>query len=194
MPQLRRQQRHLSQRIKPSMTKILVGAFFLFTTLGAADEVAQLKPPEHVRNFGQVDQNILRGGMPTDEALQELKNFGVKMILDLRQDGPASLHEKEVVEHLGMRYEHLPLHSVGAPTANEIKQALALLLGEPSGKVYVHCLRGKDRTGTVVACYRIQHDGWDNQRALSEAKSYGMSSLERQMQAFIRGFTPLKFP
>jgi len=176
------------------MTKVFLGAFFFLTSIATADEVAQLKPPEHVRNFGEVNQNVLRGGMPTDEALRELKDFGVRMVLDLRQDGPASLHEKEVVEKLGMRYEHLPLHSLAAPTHDEIKQALALLLGEPSGKVYVHCLRGKDRTGTVVACYRIQHDGWDSQRALTEAKSYGMSSLERQMQTFIRGFTPLKFP
>ena len=30
------------------------------------------------------------------------------------------------------------------------------------GPIFVHCRRGKDRTGTVIACYRIQHDGWAN--------------------------------
>ncbi len=175
------------------MTKVFVAtALFLVRVVIAAD-LAELKP-QHVRNFGEVNQNVLRGGMPTDEALQELKTMGVSLIIDLRQDGPASLHEKQQAEHLGMRYEHVPLRSTTAPSQSEIKQALALLLGEPSGKVYVHCLRGKDRTGTVVACYRIQHDGWNNQRALDEAKSYGMSSLEWKMQAFIRSFTPLQLP
>jgi tyrosine-protein phosphatase SIW14 len=176
------------------MTKVFLASLLLLARLAAADEIAQLKPPQHVRNFGEVNANLLRGGMPTDAALRELQAFGVKMILDLRQDGPASQHEKDVAEQLGMRYEHLPLHSVSAPTEAEIKQALTLLLSQASGKIYVHCLRGKDRTGTVVACYRIQHDGWNSRHAIAEAKSYGMSSLEWKMQAFIRSFTPLKFP
>ena len=175
------------------MTKLFLAAVLLLAQIAAADELAQLKP-QHVRNFGQVNQNVLRGGMPTDEALQELKSLGVSMILDLRQDGPGSLHEKDLAEHLGIRYEHLPLRSTTAPTQEEIKRALALLLSQTSGKVYVHCLRGKDRTGTVVACYRIQHDGWNSEKALAEAKSYGMSSLEWGMQSFIRSFTPVKLP
>jgi tyrosine-protein phosphatase SIW14 len=69
-----------------------------------------------------------------------------------------------------------------------------LILLNPSSKIYVHCLRGKDRTGTVVACYRIQHDGWDNERALAEAKGYGMSRLEVAMQSYILHFTPLALP
>lgn len=175
------------------MTKLFFAALLLLARIATADELVQLKP-EHVRNFGQVNQNVLRGGMPTDEALKELKALGVSMILDLRQDGPGSLHEKDLAEHLGIRYEHLPLRSTIAPTHDEIKHALALLQSEPSGKIYVHCLRGKDRTGTVVACYRIQHDGWNSEKALEEAKSYGMSSLEWGMQAFIRSFTPVKLP
>jgi hypothetical protein len=43
----------------------------------------------------------------------------------------------------------------------------------------------------VIACYRIQHDGWDNRRALAEARDYGMSHLEVAMQSFILHFTPL---
>src|SRR5450432_3760901 len=93
----------------------------LFAALApAADEVAQLKPPQHVRNFGEVNQNLLRGGLPTEEALRELKAFGVGIILDLREDGPGGAHEKQVAEKLGIRYERIPLSSFSAPSPDDI--------------------------------------------------------------------------
>ncbi len=58
--------------------------------------------------------------------------------------------------------------------------------------VFVHCKRGADRTGTVIACYRINHDHWQNQKALTEAKYLGMSRLETAMRHFILGFQPVE--
>jgi protein tyrosine/serine phosphatase len=168
---------------------VFVSVLFLARIVAAA-ELA----PQHVRNFGQVSETLYRGGSPTDEALRELKALGVSMVIDLRQDGRDREEEKRKVEQLGIHYEHIPMRSITAPTHAEIQQALSLILQNPKSKTFVHCLRGKDRTGTVIACYRIQHDGWDNRRALEEAKEYGMSHLEWAMQSFILHFTPLTLP
>ena len=54
----------------------------------------------------------------------------------------------------------------------------ALLNDNSAWPVFVHCRRGADRTGTAIACYRIEHDHWTNQQALAEAKTFGMSSME----------------
>jgi len=54
--------------------------------------------------------------------------------------------------------------------------------------VFVHCKRGADRTGTIIGCYRIAHEGWTADRALSEAKQYGMSWLERGMREYISDY------
>ena len=62
------------------------------------------------------------------------------------------------------------------------------LVDDSAGPIFVHCRRGADRTGTVIACYRITHDGWTNQRALKEATSYGMSWLEFGMQRYVLAF------
>jgi protein tyrosine/serine phosphatase len=169
------------------MNKFVLASLLLVVRLAIAADAQ----PSHVRNFGTVNENLFRGGAPTDEALVELKALGVKMVLDLREDGSGRLEEKRKVEQLGIRYEHIPMRVMSAPRPADIEQALSLLLRDPNAKIYVHCLRGKDRTGTVIACYRIQHDGWDSRRALAEAKDYGMSSLERAMQSFILHFTPL---
>ncbi len=168
------------------MRRVVLASFLLLTKLAVAADV-----PQHVRNFGQVNETLFRGGMPTDDALRELKALGVGLVIDLREEGNARQEEKRKVEELGLRYAHVPMRSLAAPRPVDIQQVLSLILREPKAKVYVHCLRGKDRTGTVIACYRIQHEGWDNQRALTEAKSYGMSRLEVAMQSFILHFTPL---
>jgi len=172
------------------MTKVVLGSLLLLARLSAGAEAAS----DYIRNFGEVNQNLFRGGALTDEALQELKALGVNLVLDLREDGGGRQEEKLRVEQLGIRYAHVPMRAVAAPRQAEIEQALSLLLRDPPAKVYVHCWRGKDRTGTVIACYRIQHDGWDNRRALDEAKRYGMSRLERAMQSYIMHFTPITLP
>src|SRR5207302_4780730 len=47
---------------------------------------------------------------------------------------------------------------------------------------------GADRTGTVIACYRIRHDKWTSKQALLEAKEYGMSPLEIGMKRYVAEF------
>ncbi len=87
-----------------------------------------------------------------------------------------------------MQYVNVPLDGYQAPTAAEVAKVLAVLSDPSNGKVFVHCRRGADRTGTVVAMYRIEHDHWSNQQALEEAKSMKMASSERLMQKFVLGF------
>ena len=43
----------------------------------------------------------------------------------------------------------------------------------------------------MIAAYRIDHDGWVNNRALNEALSFRMSSLQVPRQNYIRTFQPM---
>ena len=63
-------------------------------------------------------------------------------------------------------------------------------LGRPIAKRRVHCWRGADRTGAVIAAYRIDHDHWDNDRALKDAKAHGMGFFQIPRQNFIKDFRP----
>jgi tyrosine-protein phosphatase SIW14 len=148
-------------------------------------------PATHIHNFGQVNDHIYRGAEPMLVGLQELGAMGVKLIIDLRETGGATDFEKQQAEKLGMKYLNIPLPPLAAPSHADIEHLLGLLCRNDSDRIFVHCRRGKDRTGTTIACYRIQHDGWDNAKALTEAKSYGMSSLERAMRSYIIHFMPL---
>lgn len=148
-------------------------------------------PATHIRNFDRVNDHIYRSGEPSVVGLQELSALGIKRVIDLREKSEATTFEKETLEKLGIKYTNIPFDAWSAPSNGQIQRVLKLLTDSDPSPILLHCRRGKDRTGTVIACYRIQHDGWDNRRALAEAKEHGMSHLERGMQGYILRFTPV---
>jgi tyrosine-protein phosphatase SIW14 len=142
----------------------------------------------HIKNFSQVNDHLYRGGQPDPHGLQQLADAHVSLVIDLREPSEGTEAERRLVQSLGMKYVDVPFPRLSAPTPQEIKRVLSLLVPDDSGRTFVHCWRGKDRTGTVIACYRIQHDGWSPQRALREAHENGLSQIQRSMRSFILGF------
>jgi protein tyrosine phosphatase (PTP) superfamily phosphohydrolase (DUF442 family) len=144
-----------------------------------------------IDNFHQVNDHVYRGAQPTPEGLEYLAKIGVKTVLDLRENGERSSREAELVTSLGIHYVNVPMTGLTPPTSAEITRILVLLEAPMAGAVFVHCMRGADRTGAVIAAYRIDHDHWENGRALKEAMSLGMSVFQLPRQNFIRKFQPL---
>jgi uncharacterized protein (TIGR01244 family) len=140
--------------------------------------------PAGLPNFHRVNAQVYRGAQPTAEGIRELAKLGVKVVVNLR-DEVNGADEQSAVEAAGMRYITIPMRGLHAPTNEQIASVLKLLNDPASGPVFVHCRRGADRTGTVLACYRITHDHWDNTKALAEARSLGMSWIERAMQSYV---------
>jgi protein tyrosine/serine phosphatase len=141
-----------------------------------------------IRNFHEVDPGIYRGAQPTSEGFEYLAKLGVKLVIDLREPGERSRAEERVVAAAGMRYLNVPMSGLAAPTRTQANKILALLEDPSAGPVFVHCMRGADRTGAVIAAYRIDHDNWNSARALNEAFANGMSWFQYPRQHFIRVF------
>lgn len=142
-----------------------------------------------INNFDQVDAHVYRGGQPTLEGFQYLAKIGVKTIIDLREPGRRSEAEERTVTSAGMRYISVPMTGFTPPTEPEISKLLAVL-EDSTGPVFVHCRRGADRTGAVIAAYHIDHDKWENSRALKDAMAHSMSFFEFPRQKFIKNFRP----
>ena len=148
-------------------------------------------PNENLPNLQKVNDQVYRGGQPSDSGFEDLARRGIKTIVDLRDIGEHSqAEEQKVVTDLGMRYVSIPMRGMSTPKDDQVAAVLALLNDTTGGPVFVHCRRGADRTGTIIAVYRISHDGWDNKKALGEAKSYGMSIFERAMQHYVADYKP----
>ena len=54
--------------------------------------------------------------------------------------------------------------------------------------VFVHCKRGSDRTGTVIAVYRMRNDGWTDDEAIKEAKKFGFGWWQFWMKDYIEDY------
>ena len=144
-----------------------------------------------VPNFREVNASVYRGGQPDQQGWNNLAAMGVTTVIDLCEEHSAAA-ERAAVEAAGMHYVSLPMNPIGIGEPNgKTVEAVYALLDKPEGKVFVHCHKGMDRTGTVIAYYRVEHDHWTDQKALHEAESDGMSWINVGMKRYISGLHPV---
>ena len=141
-----------------------------------------------IKNFDQVDTDVYRGGQPTDQGFQYLARLGVKTVLDLRSPGERSNAEKRVVTAVGMKYVNVPMGGLTPPIEAQMTTIFALLENSTMTPIFVHCRRGADRTGVVIAAYQIDHHKWDNARALEDANAHTMGFFQFPRRKYIRNF------
>jgi len=141
-----------------------------------------------VHNFHKVNDTVFRGAQPSAAGFAMLKKMGIATVIDLRESSHAD-SEAALVKAQGMQYINIPMKGMEAPSNAQIAKVLALINDAKTGPVFIHCKRGADRTGTVLACYRITHDHWDNAAALAEAKQRGMSVFQVAMHRYVKAYS-----
>jgi tyrosine-protein phosphatase SIW14 len=127
-----------------------------------------------VSNFGEVTPKLLRGGQPTGKGYANLKKMGVDIVVDLRLSGKDA--EKRTVTKAGMQFVSIPWHCL-YPRNHVFAKFLRLLRENPDKKVFVHCRYGDDRTGMMIAAYRMAVQGWNAEDAAREMKKFGYHRL-----------------
>jgi tyrosine-protein phosphatase SIW14 len=139
-------------------------------------------------NFHRVNERLYRGGQPREGGMNELAALGVNTVINLRDDDERASAEEAEARAAGLRYFNVPLGRFGRPEDEQVERVLALINAAENGVVFVHCAKGRDRTGTVVAVYRIKHDRWTGERAKKEAERYGMKFWQRRMKDYIEDY------
>ncbi len=171
------------------MTRLQRHPFFvcamLLLALFAGAAYGQYPAQDGLPDFHKVNERLYRGGRPTAAGLRHLSQLGVKSVIDLQAPGERWVQEKELVESLGMRYFPIPMGRGFGVNPEQIQAALKLIENPDHAPAYVHCRLGHDRTGVVIACFRIRHDGWTNAKAIEEANACKMSWLQVSKRRFI---------
>lgn len=149
---------------------------------------AVLPDPRGVDYAAKVAPGLYRGGMPDDEGVSWLKSLGIETVINLRHFHGQT--EGELVRAAGMRYEWIPLESTDAPEPEQVRRFLSIVRDPSAQPVYVHCLHGVDRTGTMVAVYRMEVDGWNSTDALAEMEHFGAHSILHDLRRFVAAYQP----
>ncbi|MBK7746104.1 MAG: dual specificity protein phosphatase family protein [Candidatus Obscuribacter sp.] len=173
------------KRAKKALQIMLVCAGFTIITVSqtvSAQPLSAVDAPKpelknqakaDLPNFHQVHPYLYRGGEPTSQGLKELKEKGIKTIIDLRAETPMSRQERAEAKTLGLDYINLPM-SDKAPTDKQVKTFIdtTRLARDNSAPVFVHCAHGSDRTGCLIGIWRVTEDNYSYDQAYKEMRKY----------------------
>ncbi len=133
-----------------------------------------------IRNFHAVNSWLYRGGQPTEAQFTEIVEAGIKTVVCLRWGQKVRDAEQKAVEATGMTYIGLPHYYWRLPTTEEIDEFLNLLDTESARPIFVHCYHGSDRTGLLIAMYRLSRQSWTFKEAYKEMRKYGFHRFRLQ--------------
>ena len=135
-----------------------------------------------VKNLYLIEDGFYRGSQPTAQGFQELQDLGVRTVLDLAGGGGDAVF----VPGGPLKLVHIPM------TAFELRddrvlEALRVMVDPANRPLMIHCKQGADRTGALVALYRIVVQGWTKQKAVLEMSTggYHHSALWRNLDYYV---------
>ncbi len=112
-----------------------------------------------------------RGGQPDTNGWQFLKSQGVTRRLKLNLESEGS-DDAARAEGFQIRYSPITLAQQLGLKAIPKAQIQADVEWMMEGNCFVGCEHGEDRTGLVVACYRVMVEGWSKRQARAEMRSH----------------------
>jgi hypothetical protein len=145
-------------------------------------------PPQDLGNFGEVNDHLFRGARPTEKGVQMLKDKGVTLIVNLENDKKAVTTERLLAQKYGIGFKSIPMGIFLPPKLAKVDEFLSLAQDPANGKIYFHCMQGRDRTGTMAFCYRVKVDRWNTEKAYAEMKSFKFHTLLLGLNAFVHWY------
>ncbi|MDD4973261.1 MAG: tyrosine-protein phosphatase [Bacteriovorax sp.] len=154
-----------------------------------------------ITNFAKVNEGVYRGArLISIEEVQYLKSLNIKSVINLQGgdldsdigiiipwaepgERPENIaKEKATTLSLGLRFYHAPLNSLEPITNDEdraIDEVLSFMHDQNNQPVFIHCEHGADRTGLLVALYRVKYEAVNPVIARAEWIKNGHNKLHQ---------------
>lgn len=127
-----------------------------------APAVADTCVVEGVQNLYRISPELYRSGQPTPQGFTNLQEMGIRSILNMRE-----YHKDErKARHTNLTLLSYPV-AAGEVTEADVENCLRMMKSAPK-PIVIHCWHGSDRTGIIVAAYRIIYEGWSVAQAEAE--------------------------
>ena len=141
-----------------------------------------------VPNFGQIVDGIYRGGQPTEQGFRTLSDMEFKTVLNLRTHNDI---DTEFCDLYGIIRHNYPLNVFENIKIEEFDEVLDII-NKSEKPLFLHCLKGQDRTGVISACYRVTCCGWTLNEAIEEMEAYGHNNIWFTMLKSLRYYAMMK--
>jgi protein tyrosine/serine phosphatase len=132
------------------------------------------------KRFGVVEQGLIyRSGQLSSALVKKvLVEHNIRVIVDLTTDDPNNSDqqaEKKTAEELNAKILRFPLRGNGTGDVNNYARAITEIADAEKNNlpVLVHCAAGAQRTGGVIAAYRLLVQKKDPAFVINELKRYG---------------------
>jgi len=135
-----------------------------------------------VPNFHKVTDGLYRSAQPSAEGMMHLKKMGIETIVNLR-----SFHsDRDEIGDINLAYEHIYMKA-WHPEEKEVVRFLQIVTNPRRLPVLVHCQHGADRTGTMIALFRVAVQGWSKEQAIKEMTEggYGFHGIWKNLVNWI---------
>src|ERR1700730_4942541 len=130
-----------------------------------------------IPDFAEVTPVLYRGAQPRKHGFEVLAKMGIQIVVDLRGD-----RDGERTEVTGLGIQYVPMYwQCSFPKDRIFADFLTLIRKNPGKKIFVHCRVGDDRTGMMIAAYRMAEEGWTAKQAMDEMAKYGFSFAHKRL-------------
>jgi tyrosine-protein phosphatase SIW14 len=132
-------------------------------------------------NLYALNDTIYRCEQPNSLGFIKLNNIGIKSVLNLCLPNK----DKNLIYRLPLNLYNVKMVASNIRDKKIIK-ALKILKTAPK-PIVIHCNHGSDRTGVVIAMYRIIFQNWTKEKALNEMKNgeYGFHKIYSNISHYI---------
>ncbi len=119
-------------------------------------------------NFFRVTKHLYRSAQPSADGMQAYEKFGIRTVINLR-----TFHsDAKEVRGTNLILVEIPILTWDAGK-DEIVIRVLQVIRDAEKPVLVHCQHGADRTGLIMASYRMVEQDWSKAEALDELRNGG---------------------
>lgn len=134
-----------------------------------------------IENFSKVSNSLYRGAQPTEAGYETLRRLGIRSIVTLRLID----HDSDDLQNAGFQTYHISFKHVH-PETEDVLKFLTIVTDPKNQPVFVHCREGEDRTGMMVAVYRMVIQDWPKKKAIREMKQMGFNPWNKPIERYLR--------